>query len=235
MINQSQSQIAQREYEIASEELAKRTPQESLSAFYRRHDSAVIQAIERSLVKPACRAKCSYCCYYKVEARAVEVLAVQQYVMSKFKPEQIRQIIEQATRNVEEAKNLTHTEHLATNQRCPFLIDDQCAVYHVRPSKCRNFHAANANGCRESYEQPTNLEIPNSYIPDLFSAANGITEGFELATEEAGLDPRVYDLNSAFIEAMRSPQAAKRMKSGKRTFVKATVVHVPESESRHQV
>jgi Fe-S-cluster containining protein len=225
----NQSQFTQREYEIASEELANSTPQKSLGAFYRRHDSVVIQAIERSSVKPACRAKCSYCCHYKVEARAVEVLALQQYVMSNFKPERIRQIIEQATRNVEEAKNLTHTEHLTTNQRCPFLFDDQCAVYHVRPSKCRNFHAADMNGCRSSYEQPANLEIPNSYIPEFYSAANGTTEGFELATEEAGLDPRVYDLNSAFIEAMRSSQAAKRLKSGKRTFVKATVVHVPVS------
>jgi len=162
-----------------------------------------------------------------VEARAVEVLAIRDYVLTKFKPELIGAIVEQANRNVAEAKTLTHVEHLATNQRCPFLVDDKCAVYPVRPSKCRNFHAADMQGCKDSYDQPTNLSILSSYIPEVFDAANGITQGFEGATEHAGLDSRVYDLNSAFLEALKNPQASKRLRSGKKAFLSATVVQLP--------
>lgn len=227
MDEQRMYQYAQSEFESASQVLGKLPPKEALVGFYRRLDAAVAKAIEESSVKPACRAGCSFCCYYKVEARAVEVLAIRDYVLDKFKPELIRAIVEQANRNVAEAKTLTHTEHLATNQRCPFLVDDKCAVYPVRPSKCRNFHAADMEGCQESYEQPTNLSLPSSYIPEVFYAANGITQGFEGATEHARLDWRVYDLNSAFIEALENPSASKRLKSGKRVFLKAAVVQLP--------
>ena len=190
MMNHSFLQFAQQEFDTATTELRKRSTHESLIGFYRRHDAVVASAMETSSVKPACRAGCSYCCYYKVEARAIEILAIQQYVLTKFKPELIRSIVEQANQNVAEAKKLTHVEHLATNQRCPFLVENQCVIYPVRPSKCRNFHASDMQGCKDSYEQPTNLEIPNSYITEIFEAANGTTQGFEQATDEAGLDAR---------------------------------------------
>jgi Fe-S-cluster containining protein len=214
---------AQAEYNIASSELSKFSPQE----FYRRHDALIKNTINSISTKPACRAGCSYCCYYKVEARALEVLAIQQYVVSKFEPEKIRQVKEQASRNVNEAKGLSYKEHLATNQQCPFLIENQCSVYAVRPSKCRNFHAADVQGCKESYEQPENLTIPNAFIEEVFETGNGATMGFEKATDVAGFDPRFYDLNSAFLEAMDT-KFAKRMKSGKKAFLSATIVNVPD-------
>ena len=212
----------------ATKELAKFLPQRVLIGFYQRLDAALSKAIEESFVKPACRVGCSFCCYYKVEARAVEVLEIRDYVLMKLKPEQIRAIVEQANRNVEEAKALTPSEHLVTNQRCPFLVNDQCVVYSVRPSKCRNFHAADMQGCKESYEQPTNLSIPNSYIPMVFFVANGITQGFEAAAKNARFDPRAYDLSSAFLEALKNPKSSKRLRSGKKAFLSATVVQVPD-------
>ena len=219
--------FAESEFGTASSELAKRSPVEALVSFYRRHDSAVAKAIEASPSKPACHSGCSYCCYYKVEARAVEVLAIHQYVLAKFKPELIQEVLKQANQNVAEARSMTHLEHLATNQRCPFLINNQCSIYSVRPSKCRNFHAADLQGCKDSYEQPTNLSIPNSYIPGVFLAANGVTEGFERATEESGIDPRVYDLNSALVEIFQNPKVGKRLRSGKKAFISAKVVELP--------
>jgi len=228
MNEQHMYQFAQSEFETAAKELANFPPQQALIGFYRRLDAALSKAVKESSVKPACRAGCSFCCYYKVEARAVEILEIRDYVLAKLKPEQIRAIVEQANRNVEDAKTLTYVEHLATNQRCPFLVNDQCLVYSVRPSKCRNFHAADMQGCKESYEQPTNLDNPNSYIPAIYYAANGITQGFEAAEENAEFDPRVYDLNSAFLEALTKPQATKRLRSGKKVFLSATVVQVPD-------
>lgn len=212
---------ARGEYRAAIEDLSKVTPQEAIARFYRRQDAAIANAITSAPTKPACHSGCSYCCYYKVVACAIDVVAIHHFVVSRFKPEQINAAVEQATRNVEEAKNLSHAEHLAINQRCPFLIEQKCAIYPVRPSKCRSFHAADVEGCKLSYEHPTDLSIPNSYIQEVFAAANGISEGFQFAAGEAGLDPRVYDLNSAFLEAMQNPSVSKRLKNGKRAFLNA--------------
>jgi hypothetical protein len=38
---------------------------------------------------------------------------------------------------------------------------------------------------------------------------------------QVGFDPRVYDLNSAFLEAMKSQGVSKRLKNGKNVFLNA--------------
>lgn len=209
------------EFLVASNDLAKATPQEALLRFYRRHDAAVTNTIKVSARKPACQSGCSYCCYYKVVARAAEVVAIHQYVLSRFTQNQIKAVVEQATHNVSEASGLSHAQHLAINQRCPFLFDGKCGIYPVRPSKCRSFHASDVEGCKASFERPTDLSIPNSYIPEVFNASSGMSEGFNYASAKAGVDARIYDLNSAFLEAMKSPSASKRLKNGKRVFLDA--------------
>lgn len=214
-------EFSESEFRAANEDLRRSSPQEATLRFYRRQDVAIAAAIAGASTKPACRAGCSYCCYYKVVAKASEVVAIHQYVVTRFKPEEIAAAVRQAEQNVDEVKGLTHAEHLAVNQRCPFLIDEKCSVYAVRPSKCRSFHAADVEGCKLSYENPTDLSIPNSYVPEVFAAANGIAEGFNAALEQTGLDFRTYDLNSAFLEAMQNSSVAKRLKSGKKAFLSA--------------
>jgi Fe-S-cluster containining protein len=227
----SLEQQAQSEFVIAKAELQRSSAPQAVVRFYARQDAAVSTATATATVAPACKAGCSYCCYYKVEARAAEVLAVKNFVVSRFPPDRLRAVIEQAERNVAQAKGLSHGEHLATNQRCPFLIEDRCSVYEVRPSKCRSFHAADVEGCKASYDEPTNLSIPNSFIEEIFNAANGVAEGFYAAMGSAGIDSTVYDLNSAFLEAMRNASVPKRLSSGKRAFLKATVVTLPDSDA----
>lgn len=230
LVEQKFKRLAQAEFNLATTELAKLPPQEALIRFYRRHDVIVDSATATTSTKVACRSGCSYCCYYKVEALAIEVLAIQQFVINRFSPEQIRQIMEQANRNVDDTKGLSYKEQLAINQRCPFLLNDQCSVYSIRPSKCRNFHSTNVQTCKDSYEQPKNLDIPTSYDAEVFVAGNGTATGFEEAAKSAGYDPRVYDLNSAFIEAMQNPKIGKRLKSGKKAFLSAIIVSESEQD-----
>ncbi len=225
---QSLEEYAQAEFVAAQGDLKRLPAQQAVVKFYARQDAAIREAGSRASASPACKAGCAYCCYYKVEARAAEVLAIKNFAVSRFSPVQLRAVIEQAQRNVAEAKGLSHAEHLATNQRCSFLLEDRCSVYEVRPSKCRSFHAADVEGCRASYEHPTDLSIPNSFVPEIFDSANGVAEGFYAALEAEEIDSTVYDLNSAFVEAMQNAAVSKRLNSGKKAFLKATVVMVAD-------
>ncbi len=215
---------AEAEQRTAKAELARKPPHEAQIAFYKRLDSVIHVAHATSSEKMACTAGCSYCCYYKVEARASEVLAIQQFIEAQFTPAQKAHVLKQAELNVAQVKNLSHAQHLAVNQPCPLLKEGQCSAYPVRPSKCRNFHAKDVEGCKQSFDEPTNMGIPNSFIDAVALAANGTSTGFEQAQEASGFDPRVYDLNSALLDAFANPKASKRMRSGKRTFLNATVV-----------
>lgn len=217
-----------KEFEIASTDIKKNQPGAALKKFYPRLDNIIAKAIDESNNSIACKKGCSYCCYYKVEAKPVEIFEIVRFVKQKFKTDRIQEVLEQAKKNVEEAKKLSYEQHLATNQKCPFLYADGCSIYEVRPTKCRNFHAREVELCKESYENPTDLSIPSSYNELLYLRANGATTGFEHAIEAGGYDGTTYDLNGAVLETFQNPKLPKRYSKGKRAFIKAKKVEAAE-------
>lgn len=215
---------ARKEFETASTDILMDQPKVVLKKFYLRLDDIIAKAIDDSGISLACNNGCSYCCYYKVEAKPVEIFEIVRFVKQKFQAEKIQKILMQAKKNVAEAKTLSYEQHLTTNQKCPFLFSGSCSIYEVRPTKCRNFHATEVQQCKESYENPTDLSIPNSYNELLHLRANSATMGFEQAIAVGGYDSTTYDLNSALLEAFQNPKLSKRYSKGKRAFIKATKV-----------
>jgi Fe-S-cluster containining protein len=213
-----------KEYIAVFTSLKKNQPKEVLKRFYQRHDHLIAKVIDYSGTPIACKKSCFYCCYYKVEAKPVEIFLIVEFVKQTFETEIIGGILEQAKRNVEEAAKLSYVQHLTTNQKCPFLVSEGCSIYEVRPMKCRNFHATEVELCIKSYENPTDLSIPNSYNELLHLITNTSTKGFEQALETAGFDSITYDLNSAVIEAFQNKKLSKRFNKGKRAFIKAVKV-----------
>jgi Fe-S-cluster containining protein len=220
--------LAQEEIGIAGVDLKQRSPGEAVIRFYSRHDTRLAAAIGSARTKPACRAGCWYCCYYKVVAKPVEVFAIVDYVKQKYSTSELQRALAEAEKNVAEVKGMSDQEHLATNQKCPVLVEQKCSIYPVRPSKCRNFHSSDVERCRESYEKPTDLSIPDSYVEEVRLAGNASSAGFGHAVELKGLDSRPYDLNAAFVEAMENPKCAKRYKNGKKAFLRAKFNDVNE-------
>jgi Fe-S-cluster containining protein len=215
------------EYDAEPAEKRRRNPQEALLRFYGRQDAAIDKTIRAAKQKVACRSGCSTCCHYKVEARAVEVLAIRDYVNAHFSPAQRASVVERAEHNVAEAADWSHVEHLARNQRCPLLIDDACSVYPVRPANCRSFHSTDVQVCIESRQRPEDLSIRVPYIEEVFEAATATVAGFVQAARQAHLDVTLYDLDSAFLEAMRDSTATDRLLSGAPVFRAAKVIGSP--------
>lgn len=231
MFNGPVAKVARDEFRAATADLRKLSPQESLLRFYSRQDGRIAEAMIVSPVKPACHANCSYCCYYKVEAHAIEIFAIVDFVKRQYSDRVLRRALELAAQNVKEVEGFSYKQHMATNQQCPFLSDGQCSIYPVRPLKCRNFHASDVARCKESYEKPTDLTIPNSFVTEVLVASHGGSEAFDKAVELSGLDHRMYDLNSAFIEAVENPKCFKRFKDRKKAFLSAKVIQVGEAGS----
>lgn len=226
MSRQAYIQHFEAERSAATTDLNTLAPHESLVRFYDRLDQTIQVSTQLSTIKPVCREGCAYCCYYKVEAKAIEILAIQHYAKSRLSTAQMTRIIEQAQHNIEQTQHLSYTQQLMTNQRCAFLLEQRCTIYPVRPSKCRNFHATEVEGCKKSVEEPE-ADVPNSIVPLIHASAHGVSDGFEQTVAAAGKDARVYDLNSAFLEAIHNPAVAKRFASGKKTFLSATVIEHP--------
>lgn len=218
---------ARAEAAVAADQLRDGAPAWALLRFYDRHERILAEARAASPVEPDCRSGCAWCCHFKVEATAPEVLAIARHVAS-FAPPLREAIVARATDNARAAAGLSYADHRASNQPCPFLVDSACSVYEVRPALCRNYHSTDVGQCRASFDAPDNRGFVDTGIDALSEAGYGTTAGFRRASAAAGLDPRVYDLDSAFLEAVNDPQAGARLEAGGQTFLVARVVGEPE-------
>lgn len=217
--------LAQNEYQNSLSDLSRKNDAiKSLEKSYVRFDQLIAKSISESPVKPACKSGCSFCCFYKVDIRSHEIFAIKEYMDKNFENNKIEEILLFASQNSEKIRSLSYEEHMKTNIKCPFLNESECIIYPVRPFKCRNFHATDVDRCEKSYIEPTNLSIPNSFIESVSMSGNAHSQGFEAAIEKAGYDNRVYDLNTALIEAYSESSSMKRFRKGKKSFIKAVLV-----------
>ncbi|RYY76707.1 MAG: YkgJ family cysteine cluster protein [Gammaproteobacteria bacterium] len=210
------------EYTTALKELgAQKTVQGALKKSFTRYENLIAKSTEESTIKPACKAGCAYCCHYKVEVMAHEIFLIKDHLQQNWTATQIKSLLKDAEENAKIIKTLTQEQHLVTNIKCPFLIENQCSIYSVRPFKCRNFHATDANACEKSFNDPENLDIESNFVESIAMFGNAHSQGFEAAVKNTGLDARAYDFTTALLEVFAEPNALKRFSRGKKTFIKA--------------
>ena len=213
------------EYTTALKELrAEKTVQRALGKSFTRYENLIANATEESTIKPACKAGCAYCCYYKVEVMAHEMFLIKDYLQKNWQPSQIESLLNEAEENAKTIRTLTQEQHLTTNIKCVFLENNQCSIYSMRPFKCRNFHATNAKACEQSFNDPENLSIENNFVETIAMFGNAHSQGFETAIKNVGKDSRAYDFTTALLEVFAEPNAFKRFSKGKKTFTKAIEV-----------
>jgi len=221
MPTQPETSVANDEFETCYAELMQLTPHQTLLKFLQRHDQRIQQQSAKSEQNRACGKGCGFCCHLKVIADAVEIFAMVDYVKTHLEQAQLDQIIQSARSNIEQARPLSFEQQATINQQCPLLVDNSCVIYPVRSIECRNYHSTDADNCRLSFQNPHDLDIISSNIPELWNTASASSKGFMAALHYHGYDDRVYDHNSAFIEALEDPDCKKRYNAKKRAFKNA--------------
>jgi Fe-S-cluster containining protein len=166
----------------------------------------------------------------KVDVSAGEALAIAEHVKSRLSKMQVAGVLKVAEENAAILRPLSEQERQTANLKCPFLADERCIVYPVRPEKCRSYHSTDVRVCEKSYAEPLNMEIPKACIEGYFYAGEGHAQGFSLAVAEAGYDAAVYELNAAFVEAMAGPSPLKRFRKRKRTFLNGGGAAAPKPD-----
>lgn len=218
-----------REYKLASEDLSRSLDIETCTSnSYRRHAELAADVLNTSSRKTDCKAGCSYCCHFKVEVRAYELFLIMRHLKKALPQQAMSRFLKSAATNAERIRQLSREQHFGTNFECPFLQENQCRIYPVRPYACRNFHATNHYNCIVAYENPYDLSIPDTFIPELHAACQGHKSGFEKALAAKGFDMRIYDMSTAFIDLSGDGDARKRYVKGKRTFPRAIIIETKE-------
>jgi Fe-S-cluster containining protein len=190
-----------------------------------RHDSRIASAPDVGTL--ACGAGCSWCCYFTVDVRAVEVFRILDFVARSFTTEEKARLYAEVRANSTVLGNLDESERMTRNLKCPFLSDGRCTIYTARPQSCRNYHATNVAGCQQSYEEPGNLDIDPDFAPWVYQAGGAHVEAFSAAMRDAGYDVSAYELNCALDAALAEPAARERFESRLQPFANLRGEDVP--------
>jgi Fe-S-cluster containining protein len=214
------------ERELARAELATQGVLRALEHSQRRHDARLASAPDASTLD--CRAGCAWCCHFSVDVRAVEVFAILDFVERTFTAEEKARVRAEVQTNSAALAGLDEMERMTRNVRCPFLQAGRCTIYPVRPQTCRNYHATDVAGCRQSFDDPEDLDIDPDFAPGVYQAGGAHVEAFSNAMRDAGYDVSAYELNAAFEAALSDPDARTRFDSRLPPFTRLSGEAVPE-------
>jgi Fe-S-cluster containining protein len=203
--------ILKQEHARARDEIRDLGALRALECSHQRHDARIAAAPDVGTL--ACRAGCTWCCYFTVDVRAAEVFGILDFVEQSFTPEEKARVYAEVRANSVAFKQLGEGERVSRNVKCPFLNEGRCSIYATRPQSCRNYHATNVAGCRQSYQEPENLDIDPDFAPGVYQAGAAHVEAFSAAMCAAGYDVDAYELNCALDAALSEPGARERFES----------------------
>jgi Fe-S-cluster containining protein len=209
--------ILAQEHATAREEIRASGALRALELSQHRHDLRIASAPDVATL--ACCAGCTWCCYFTVDVRAVEVFRILDFVARSFTAEEKARVYAEARAHAATLRNLDENARMSRNVKCPFLSQGRCTIYAVRPQSCRNYHATNVAGCQQSYEDPGNAEIDPDFAPYVYQAGGAHVEAFSTAMREAGYDVSAYELNCALDAALSDPDARQRFEARQRPFI----------------
>jgi Fe-S-cluster containining protein len=189
---------------------------QALEASQQRHDARIAAAPDVGTL--ACRVGCTWCCYFTVDVRAAEVFRILDFVERSFTLDEKVRVYAEVRENSIALRKLGEAERVTRNVKCPFLNEGRCTVYAARPQSCRNYHATNEAGCRQSYEEPENLDIDPEFAPGVYQAGAAHVEAVSIEMLKAGYDVDAYELNCALDAALSEPAARRRFESRQKPF-----------------
>ena len=217
--------ILKQEHARARDEIRYLGVLRALESSQQRHDARIAAAPDVGTL--ACRAGCTWCCYFTVDVRAAEVFTILDFVEQSFTPEEKARVYAEVRANSVALRKLGEGERVTRNIKCPFLNEARCTIYKARPQSCRNYHATNVAGCLQSYEEPENLDIDPDFAPGVYQAGGAHVEAVSTAIRDAGYDVNAYELNCALDAALSEPGAREHFYSRLKPFTGLSGEEVP--------
>lgn len=162
----------------------------------------------------ACRKGCHYCCTIYVSATAPQVFAIADYVRANStNPALTRERLvelEAATRG------LDASARWGKQIPCPFLNEQICSIYSVRPSACRGFMSKSAEDCRLASADKNGPDITQPQFAIAYRSV--VDQSIWALLYERKLPFYSYELGEAVMRVLDDPGAEQRWFSGEDVF-----------------
>jgi hypothetical protein len=173
-------------------------------------DGALRLAVEQ---RPACHSGCAHCCYQAVGVSAPEVFAIYEHLRTTLSVHQLDSVAQRIRDADDRTRGMTSAERLAPDLPCPFLEDQRCSIYAVRPLACRGANSLDATECERTLWDPDararflsgELSVPCFLEP--IRAFHAVAAGMQLALHELhGLKVVPLELTAAMRVLFDEPE-----------------------------
>lgn len=160
--------------------------------------------------KIACKAGCGWCCHQHVAILPAEALGVAKAIDGT-------PLAEKFDREAPSILGTTNAARKKARRPCPFLIEGACAVYEVRPNRCRAIHSRDLEFCKSRYESGRSPPgVPVKPIPlEPVLMGDQVLKGMGQALAQAGLDVAPVELTHAVAALRRDPSLAADYAKGR--------------------
>jgi hypothetical protein len=167
----------------------------------------------------ACKAGCNWCCHQHVAILGAEALAIQDFIAGSALEERLRA-------RLPALLGLDAEQRRAARMPCPFLEPTGCAIYDVRPNRCRAVYSRDAAYCQRRYEGVRDEPVdPTRPIPiEPVSIGDATLAGLGQALNAHGMSPDTLELLSALAILQENPAAAADYAAGGDPFAAARLV-----------
>jgi len=147
-----------------------------------------------------------------------EVIEIADYIRRTATRAERKRIHDLAVDNARKITDLDHTQISEAETPCPLKGDDRvCRTYSARPLRCRPLHAA-VIARQFGLQAGTGADPTSPWASHEKTVEQGAEQGLTQGLQAAGLDANVYELNSALVIALDTPDAAQRSMRGENVF-----------------
>lgn len=177
----------------------------------------------------ACRPGCVHCCYQAVGVSPPEVFAIYHYLSFSVSHEARQRTFQRIREMDEQTRGLEPAQRLAPEFPCPFLQEQRCSIYEVRPLACRGKNSLDADACERSLHD---VETRQRFLAGTFSVPcfvepvrvfHAVAAGVQLALDGLfGLTASPLELTRAMRVLIDDPEAiTEAWLAGKDAFAEA--------------
>ncbi len=168
--------------------------------------------------RQACEAGCAACCHIAVSLLPTEALWIAERLRATRSEAELQSLRARLRDVSARVSHMTIEQRSAARVPCALLGSaGECTIHPFRPLGCRGWTSFS----REACDAALHSGIPGHETERdrvAMIAAAGVTEGLEHALRDLTLDASQYELHSAVLRALETPNAADRYSADEPVF-----------------
>jgi Fe-S-cluster containining protein len=185
-----------------------------------------VEQSQDGIAAVACHGGCASCCTIRVAATAPEILLVARAIRAL--PEESGRELKERIDDADRAtRRLSPLQRMLASLVCPFIDQDLCVIYPVRPLACRGHASFDKQACVEALAGRA-CEVPISAAH--VAVRSLVQNAMQAALRDAKLPWATYELNQSLQIALSDENSETAWLNGEDKFKSALISDISLEE-----